>query len=260
MATAFAPALRMFESRAIAARRTLRSALVSNALNPLLFLLAVGYGVGAVVAPDEAAALPGGSYLAFLAPGLIVAVAMQLSASESLWPVMVGLEWQKTYHATAATPLRPRDIVLGHLLWVMARAAVAGVLIGIVVATAGAAPPAGVAAVVPVAVLVATAFAGPITAFTAFVRQGEALTAAFRFAVIPLFLFSGTFFPIERLPEAAQPVAIVSPLFHGAELARFAALGAPTAWPPLAHVLLLLALTVGGAALAVRHVARVVQR
>lgn len=259
MSTTVAPALRVLEGRAIAARRTLRSALVSNALNPLLYLLAVGYGVGAVVDPGEAVALPGGSYLAFLAPGLVVAVAMQLAASESLWPVMVGIEWQKTYHAAAATVLRPRDIVYGHLLWVMARTVVAATLIGVVVGVAGAAPPSGIAAIVPVAVLVAVAFAGPITAFTAVVRNGEALTAAFRFAIIPLFLFSGTFFPIERLPEAVQPVAVISPLYHGAELARLAAHGAPTTWPPAAHVVVLAALAVAGTALAVRHVARVLQ-
>ncbi|QBI19754.1 ABC transporter [Egibacter rhizosphaerae] len=260
MAATLAPALRVLEGRAIAARRTFRSVVVSNAANPLLYLLAVGYGVGAVVDPGEAAGLPGGSYLAFLAPGLMVAVAMQLAAAESLWPVMVGLEWQKTYHATIATPVRPRDIVLGHLGWVICRAVLAGAIIGVVIVVFGVIEPLRALVAIPVGVLVATAFAGPIATFTALVRNGEALTTLFRFAIIPLFLFSGTFFPIDRLPDAVQPIAAVSPLWHGAELARLAALGAPTTWPAAAHLAVLAGLTVVGGVAAARVVGRVLRR
>jgi lipooligosaccharide transport system permease protein len=254
------PAFSVVEARARSARRTISSAIVSALLNPLLYLLAMGYGIGAVVDPGAAAALPGGSYIAFLAPGLLVATAMQISASESLWPVMVGLEWNRTYDGIAATPLRPVDITLGHIGFVLVRVALAATLVGAVIVLVGAAPAVGVAGAVAVAVLIAWAFAPPVMAFTAAVRSHAAMTALMRFGVIPLFLFSGTFFPIDRLPAAFRAVAPVSPLWHGAELARAAAVGAETAWHPVAHLALLLLLGVAGTVLAERALRKVLNR
>ena len=254
------PAVRVLEARLLAARRTLRSAVTSALLNPLLYLLAMGLGIGAVADPSAAADLPGGSYLAFLAPGLLVASAMQLAASESLWPLMVGLEWNRTYHAVVATPLRPVDLVLGNLAFVLVRAALAGMLIALVIVVLGAAPIGGALAAGGVAVLGAGAVAAPIAAFTAKVRSHPAMTALMRFGIVPLFLFSGTFFPIENLPAPLQAVAPVSPLWHGAELARLAALGAPTAWHPGAHTGILVGLLVGGAVLAERPIRAVLCR
>ena len=251
---------RVLEARLLAARRTLRIAITSALLNPLLYLVAMGLGIGAVADPAAAEALPGGSYLAFLAPGLLVASAMQLAASEALWPVMVGLEWHRTYHAAVATPLRPIDVVLGNLAFVLVRAALAGLLIALVIALLGAAPLGGAVAAVGVAVLVAGAFAAPIAAFTAQVRSHPAMTALMRFGIVPLFLFSGTFFPIDRLPGALQAIAPISPLWHGAELARLAALGEATAWAPGWHAAILLALIVVGAALAERPMRAVLCR
>lgn len=254
------PALRVVEARARSARRTMRSAVVSALLNPILYLLAMGLGIGAVVDPAAAAGLPGGSYLSFLAPGILVATAMQVASSESLWPVMVGLEWHRSYHGIAATPLRPVDIVLGHVGFCLLRVAAAGALIGVVVVAVGAAPAVGTALAVGVAVLVAAAFAPMVTAFTSSVRSHAAMTALYRFAVMPLFLFSGTFFPIDRLPAAFQAAAPVSPLWHGAELARLAALGAPSAWPVVGHLAVLLTLCVVGVALSERAFRAVLHR
>lgn len=253
--SALARATSVLEGRALAARRTFRSAVASALLNPLLYLLAMGLGIGAVADPAQAAALPGGSYLAFLAPGLLVATAMQLAASESLWPVMVGLDWRRTYHAIVATPARPLDVVLGNLAFIVLRAGVAGLLIGVVIVAVGAAPPGGTLVAVGAAMLVAAAFTGLVTAFTARVRNHQAMTALLRFGIVPLFLFSGTFFPIDRLPAALQAVAPLSPLWHGAELARLAALGTAPAWPAAAHLAVLATLAVVGAALGQRTIA-----
>ncbi len=246
--------------RVRAARRTFRSAVASALLNPLLYLLAMGLGIGAVADPGQAAALPGGSYLAFLAPGLLVATAMQLAASESLWPVMVGLEWRRTYHAIVATPVRPVDLVLGNLAFIVLRAGAAGLLIGVVIVALGAAPPLGTLVAVGAGMLVAAAFTGLVTAFTARVRNHQAMTALLRFGIVPLFLFSGTFFPIDRLPAALQAVAPLSPLWHGAELARLAALGTDPAWPAAGHLAVLVGLAVLGAALAERKIRELLTR
>lgn len=242
------------------ARRTIASAVISAFLNPLLYLLAMGLGIGAVVDPASAATLAGGSYIAFLAPGLLVAVAMQISASESLWPVMVGLEWNRTYEGVVATTQRPADLVLGHVVWVLLRVALGSGLVGVAIVLVDAAGALGVVGAVGIAVLVAWAFAPLVMAFTATVRSQAAMTALFRFAVVPLFLFSGTFFPVDRLPQAFQAVAPISPLWHGAELARLVAVGAPSAWPPLLHATVLLTLGVVGTVLAERGMRKVLTR
>ncbi len=109
---------------------------------------------------------------------------------------------------------------------------------------------------IPAAVLTGMAFAGPIAAFSATQKTPEKFNAVFRFGITPLFLFSGTFFPISNLPELVQPIAWLSPLWHGVELSRALALGTIGEAPGLAlvHVLVLAAITAVGAILAFRTV------
>ena len=103
-----------------------------------------------------------------------------------------------------------------------------------------------------VAVLTGSAVAAAVTAFTATRHnEGAAFSALFRFVVIPMTLFSGTFFPVDRLPDWVRPLVWASPLWHGTELARAAALGGGAALPAVGHVAFLLALVVGGSAVAV---------
>lgn len=260
MTAVLAPIGRVIDARILMARRTISSTIITAVLGPLLFLLGMGQGVGAVVDPDVASSLAGGSYLAFLAPGLMVASAMQLSAGESLWPVMVGLEWRKTYHAAVATRLSPVHLVLGNLSFTALRAAFAGTIVAMVIALMGAAEWWRILAVVPVSALIGLSFGGLVTAFTATVRSGDAMTTLFRFAILPLFLFSGTFFPVDRFPEVVQHIVALSPLFHAAELARGIALGTDTAWHPSAHLAVLVVIAVIGALLSIKKVAEVLRR
>ncbi|MDQ3128741.1 MAG: ABC transporter, partial [Chloroflexota bacterium] len=106
---------RVVELRAMQYRRTFRASIFSSFLNPVLFLLAMGVGLGTYVDQSGTAtqALGGLSYLQFLAPGLLAATAMQTAAFESTFPVIGGLSWQKTFHAMYATPVSARDIVVG---------------------------------------------------------------------------------------------------------------------------------------------------
>jgi lipooligosaccharide transport system permease protein len=116
---------------------------------------------------------------------------------------------------------------------------------------------AGVGTALLVALLTGAAVAAPVTAFTAGVHdEGSAFTVLFRLVLIPMTLFSGTFFPIDRLPEWVQPVTWASPLWHGTELARAAALGGGAALPALGHAAVLVALVVGGSAAAVARFRR----
>ena len=249
---------RVVELRAMQYRRTFRASIFSSFLNPVLFLLAMGVGLGTYVdrSGTASAALGGLSYLQFLAPGLLAATTMQAAAFESTFPIMGGLTWQKTFHAMYATPVSPRDIVLGNLVWIAIRLTVIATIFTVVMALFGAAASPLIVLGVPAAVLTGMAFAAPIAAFSATQRTPEKFNAVFRFGITPLFLVSGTFFPISNLPAAIQPIAWLSPLWHGVELSRALALGTIGADPVRAvvHVAVLAAILAVGSLFAFRTV------
>lgn len=233
-------------------RRTWRASVFSSFLNPILLLLAMGLGLGSLV-EEGPAGLP---YLEWLAPGLLAGVAMQTAVGESSYPVMGALRWSKTFEAALATPLGVADLVRGHLFWVTARTAQVTVVFAVVMTAFGVGSPAGNALAAVVAVGTGLAFAGLVTAYTASLRTETGLPALFRFGVVPLFLFSGTYFPVSSLPEPARTLAAASPLYHGAELARAAALGLPTVYPVAVHVGVLVVVGAAGARLAGRILTR----
>lgn len=236
-------------------RRNWRATAVSSVLQPLLFLLAFGVGFGALVGrTGEVEAATGGvGYLVWLAPALLAVSAVQTAAFESSYPVLSGFKWQRVYHGMTAGPVSPAQVALGHLVWVAVKTAGSGlVYIGVIAVFGGVTSP-GIVVSLLASVLAGAAVAAPVTAFSATLEsEGAAFSVLFRFVVIPMTLFSGTFFPVDRLPGWVQPVAWVSPLWHGTELARAAALDR---WQPLAalgHTAYLVALLVVGAALAAR--------
>lgn len=239
-----APAVRVLEHELLVYRRAWRGSVFSSFLSPVLFLAAMGLGLGTLVDAGasagtstpgaNAAALAGVSYLAFLAPGLLASTAMQTAASESTFPVMAGIVWVKSFHGMIATPIRPSDVVVGKLVYIGLRLLlVVGVFFVVSVAFGAISRPEAVLAVLA-ALLTGLAFAAPIAAFSATQRDTNGFNSLFRFGVIPLFLFSGTFFPIEQLPAILQPIAWLTPLWHGVDLCRSLALG--TVEPGLAMV------------------------
>lgn len=228
------PALRVFEHHVLVYRRTWRGSLFSGFLSPVLFLAAMGLGLGTLVDANNPGGVGGVSYLAFLAPGLLAATAMQTAAFESTYPIMAGLQWMKTYDAMVTTPISPRSVVLGQLAWVTTRLTLVTAVYSIVMVVFGAATPASALIALPFAVLTGLAFAAPIQAFAATQRNDTKFNAIFRFGITPLFIFSGTFFPLSQLPELVQPIAYVTPLFHGVALTRGTSLG--TVEPLLAVV------------------------
>ncbi|WP_300009030.1 ABC transporter permease [Pseudonocardia sp.] len=236
-------------------RRNWRATVVSSVLQPLLFLLAFGVGFGSLVAGtgQVAAATGGFGYLVWLAPALLAVSAVQTAAFDSTYPVLSAFKWQRTYHAMSAGPLTPAQVALGHLGWTTAKLTGTGGIYVVVIAVFGGVASPGIVVSLLAAVLTGTAFASLVMAFAATVEnEGGPFSALFRFVVIPMTLFSGTFFPVGRLPDWVQPVAWISPLWHGTELARGAALGL---WRPLAalgHVAYLLALLAVGVALSTR--------
>ena len=249
---------RVVEVRALQYRRRFRASIFSSFLNPVLFLLAIGVGLGTYVDRSGSAttALGGLSYLQFLAPGLLAATTMQSAAFEATFPIMGGLIWQRTFHAMYATPITPRDIVVGNLVWIALRLTLIAAIFTAVMVVFGAAASPLIVLAIPAAVLTGMAFAAPIAAFAATQRTPEKFNAVFRFGITPLFLFSGTFFPISNLPAAIQPIAWLSPLWHGVELSRGLALGTIGAAPLLAaaHVTVLAVLVGLGSVWAFRTV------
>jgi lipooligosaccharide transport system permease protein len=242
---------RTYEHMFLLYRRTWRGSIFNSFLSPVLFLLAMGIGLGTFIDDTGSAAL-GVPYLQFLAPGLLASTVMQTAAFESTFPIIGGMVWMKRYHAMHATPLTPADIALGQLAWIATRITIVGTIFVVVMVVFGAARSPLVALAIPVATLTGMAFSAPIAAFAATQDRMDKFNAIFRFGITPLFLFSGTFFPIEQLPWFVQPLAWVTPLWHGVSLARGLSLGTILDEPLLAlvHVAVLLLFAGGGIAAA----------
>lgn len=233
------PMLRVAEREARIWTRYWQTSLLSGVLTPLMFLGAMGIGLGGLV-DDARGPVDGVDYLAFVTPGILAATAMQAAAGNSLWPVMGGIKWEKQFHAAAATPISPGQVFGGYLLWGAARTALNATLFVAIAALLGGVPsPWGVAAV-PAAVLGYVAFAAPITAYAALQDSDVTFPLIMRLAIVPMFLFSGTFFPVRQLPDWLEPLARVSPLWHAVELCRGATTGSLGALAALGHVASLL--------------------
>ena len=229
-------------------RRTWRGSIYSSVLSPLLYLGAMGIGLGKLVNAHGTARLGGLSYLAFLAPGLLAAAAMQAGVEESTYPVLGSVKWRRTYYAAAASPLRPADLFHGHLLFTTMRLAMNSAIFLAVMALFGAVASPWALAALPAAVLTGLAFAAPVEAWAITVTTDTSFALIFRFGMIPLFLFSGTFFPITQLPAWLRPLAYATPLWHGVALCRSLSLGTATLGGALGHIAYLLLLTAAGIA------------
>jgi lipooligosaccharide transport system permease protein len=164
---------------------------------------------------------------------------------------MAGFRWQRTFHGIASTPMRPEQICDGLLLALALRLIVNSTLYLAIMAAFGGTERWSVLLAVPVAALTGMAFAAPVAALAATVRaEGNAFNVLFRFVVTPMFLFSGTFYPISQLPRWGQWIASASPLWHGTELARGAGIGGLDLGDVLVHVGYLLVWLVVGVLLA----------
>jgi lipooligosaccharide transport system permease protein len=246
--------LRVVENHARTYRRIWRSSIISTFLNPILYLAAMGVGLGVLV--DEGAgsrSLDGFDYLTYLAPGLLAASAMQTGAGDAAWPVMAGIKWRRTYEAVLATPVAVRDLVTGHLVWVSIRLLMMTSIFGMVMIMFGATGVAeAIRAIIP-AIVTGLAFGASVTAFSATTADHTGLTNLFRFGIVPMFLFSGTFFPITQLPGWMQPLAYATPLWHGVELTRAWALGIEPTFATSLHFAYLGLWIVAGSLLAARQ-------
>ncbi len=232
-------------------KRTWRGSITVSFLYPVLYLAAMGLGLGSLV--DHHVGHVGGvSYLHFLAPGLLAATAMQVGGNESMYPIMNAIKWDKTYFAMLATPLSYKDVLRGHIAWIACRLVTVCAIYLAVLAAFGTTSSDLAVLAVPAGVLTGLAFVLPIVAYSALQTNQMGFTAIYRLGLIPLFLFSGTFFPITQLPGWLQPIAYATPLYHGVALCRGLVIGGMTSTSALAHIGYLLGLSAIGYALALR--------
>ncbi|MDQ0822211.1 lipooligosaccharide transport system permease protein [Arthrobacter sp. V4I6] len=225
---------------------------------PVAYLFAMGVGLATLVDTNSTAAFGGVSYLAFIAPALLISAAVMTAASEFSFPVMDGFKWRRVYYGPHASPLTPGQIAGGQIIAVTLRLVLQSAIYFGVVALFGAAPSGWGWVSIVVATLAGLSFGLPLMAYAASITEDKGQFAmVMRLIVMPLFLFSGTFFPLDTLPLAVRWIGWISPIWHGTELGRVFSYGyQEIPLLTLAHVLFLLGLAVLGWILCKRQFVR----
>jgi len=247
--------LRVVEREARVYSRMWRGLGFTTFVQPALYLAAMGLGLGGLV-NAHTGSVGGVDYLDFVAPGLLVASAMQVACAESLWPVLGGVKWMRYYFGIIATPIGPVEIYGGYVLWIALRSMLASAAFLLVAALLGAVPSAWGVLAIPAAALTAAAFCAILAAFSITQDTDLSFPMIMRLGVLPLFLFSGTFFPVSQLPAGLRHLALLSPLYHGVELARAATTGSFSLLPDIGHVAFLVGCIALGGVFGVRNFTR----
>ena len=225
--------------------------------NPVLYLASVGLGVGLLV--DQASGgVDGVPYLVFLAPALLAAAAIQGGNDEVTFPTLAGFIWEKLFFAMRATSLTGGQIADGVLIAAALRVLFTTVVYWLVLALFGAVDWTSLAPLVTVSTFAGVCWAALMLAIAANVRNEDGFIAfTWRLVIMPMFLFSGTFYPLSSLPLVLQWIGWISPLWHATQLGRWLSYGMPLEpWQAVLSVTYLLALGVGGLLLARRRFER----
>ena len=220
----------------------------SGFVEPFLYLLSIGIGVGKLVGT-----LDGVPYREFVAPGMMAAATMNGSIFDTTFNFFHKLRYEHTYDAMLATPLVPTDVIIGEVTWALLRgAAYAAAFLSAMLAF-GLVHSWWAMLAVPAAVLIGYAFAGAGVAVTSHVRSWYDFDFI-NLALVPMFLFSGTFFPLSRYPAWFAIVVQATPLYQGVALERALVIGDP-GLAALGHALYLAALGTVGLRIATRRLA-----
>ena len=200
-------ALRFLEHHAVLYRRTWKGTIFVSFVSPLLFLAAMGLGLGSLISSGPVRTVDGVSYLAFLAPGLLAATTMQTAYVETTYPIIAKIQWLRTYDGMLATPLTIGNVVAGEISWLAFRLTMVATIFFLVMILFGTIHAALAPLAILVAILTGLAFGAPILAFTATQKTDNAFSVIGRFIITPLFLLGGAFFPIHQLPLVLQGIA-----------------------------------------------------
>jgi lipooligosaccharide transport system permease protein len=242
--------VRVWEHSFAIYRRIWRSNALGSFVQPLLYLLGMGVGVGALVdrGPSSLELLDGLSYFAFIAPALMATTAMMVSSQEAMWPVVEAFMWSYSYRSMAATPLTPGQIVYGVALWQATRSAIAVTGVAVVLLFFDETRSLGLLLAIPFGALTGLAFSVPLTAWSSTRERESSFPSIQRFVIVPLFLFGGAFYPVGQLPGWMHPIAKATPLWHGVQLCRDAVLHRLQMADTLVHVAVLCAFVAVGLA------------
>ncbi len=212
--------------------------------NPLLYLLSLGLGLASLISSD----VNGVSYLTFVAPALLASAALTGAAEESTYPVLTGFKFNAVFFSMAASPLAPKQIANAVFVGTAARVVPTVVVYYGILVLFQAVPSPFSALTILSASLVGMVAAALVTWYTATVTEDKGQMAVImRFIIMPMFLFSGTFFPLAQLPLYLQWIGWISPLWHASELGRVLSYGmAEPAWLTATHVAVLVVLLVIG--------------
>lgn len=216
MSVSLPHSLAVWQRNAAMYRRTWKWNILPNFFEPVLYLVAIGIGVGAYITE-----MGGTSYIAFLAPGLVCVAAMNGASFEVTYNIFVRLHFEKTYDAMLTTPIEPDDVLAGEVLWAVTRSCIYGGAFFIVIMVFGLAPLFSSLLAVPLIPLAGLLFASIGITFSLRILSIDLFSFYFTLFLTPLFLFSDVFFPIEeRLSGAWLWVAEALPLLHPVRLVR----------------------------------------
>jgi len=215
-------------------RKLLVPSLIANLADPLIYLLGLGFGLGALVGNVD-----GRPYSTFLAGGMLCYSTLNSASAEALYSAFSRLKVQRTWEGILHAPMTITDVVVGEWLWASAKATLSGSAILVVMYGFGFAHGAAPLAVVPVLFVVGLCFSGVALIMTTLAKGYDFFTYYFTLLVTPMGFLSGVFFPLHQLPRAVQGAAWVLPLAHAASLARGLTLGDPMPWPWLSLAVLL---------------------
>jgi lipooligosaccharide transport system permease protein len=224
--------------------------MVSGFFEPVFYLLLVDVGIGELVG-DVTVDGEAIGYATFVAPALLAASAMNGAIYESTLNVFARLRWQHVYDGMLATPLAPRDIALGELVWCQLRGAVYSAAFVVIMVVLGMTQSWWALCALPIAVLVGVAFAACGLAATTFMRTYQDFELV-PLVQLPLFLLSATFYPLSAYPAGLQVLVQLTPLYHGVALLRQVTLGNPE-WSALLHAGYLAVMAVVGVRIAFRR-------
>ena len=241
----------VWRRNALVWRRLAVASVLGNFGEPLLYLLALGFGLGALVGQIDG--LP---YIAFLASGIVCSSAMTTAAFEATYSAYTRMEPQRTWDAILTTPLEPHDVVLGEVLWAATKSLFNSGAILLVAIALGAADGWMAVLALPVALLTGFCFAGISMVVTALSRSYEFFMYYQTLFITPILLLSGVFFPLSRMPEILQWMAQALPLVHAVAVVRPLMTGIEATGSATLHLLILLAWGVAGVAIATLLVQR----
>ncbi len=198
--------------------------ILSGFFEPLFYLGSIGFGLGALVGSVNG---PGGqpvSYQLFVAPALLASAAMNGAIAEGTFNFFFKLRYNKTFDSILSTPLSAGDVAVGELVWALIRGGIYAIAFLIVMAVLGLAVSPWVLLSVPAALLIGFAFGGVAMALTSYMRSWQDFDMI-QLVILPMFLFSGTFYPLDAYPEALRVLVQLTPLYQGVDLLRSLSVG-----------------------------------